>query len=97
MNIVEELVGKEVIDDSGNLMGIVKDVTWNFTDNTVESLVVEEKGAGLSSMFRSSPKKFVSYDNIHSIGDKILVNTHFTVTEEEDKDEFGLNRFKLDF
>ncbi|MGV8144479.1 MAG: PRC-barrel domain-containing protein [Methanothermobacter sp.] len=96
MNIVEELVGKEVIDDSGNLMGVVKDVTWDFNDNTVQSLVVEEKGAGLSSMFRSSPKKLILYENIHSIGDKILINTHLTVTEE-DKDEFGLNRFKLDF
>jgi len=77
-------------------MGVVKDVTWDFNNNTVESLVVEEKGAGLSSMFRSSPKKYILYENIHSIGDKILINTHLTVTEE-DKDEFGLNRFKLDF
>lgn len=94
MNIVEELVGKEVIDDSGNLIGVVKDVTWNFSSNAVESLVVEEKSGGFS--FRSGPKQFVPYENIHSIGDKILINTHFTV-KEEDKDEFGLNRFKLDF
>lgn len=33
MNIAEDLLGKEVIDDSGNLMGVLKDVTWDFEEN----------------------------------------------------------------
>ncbi len=93
LNIAEDLLGKEVIDDSGIVMGIVKDVTWDFANNRVESLVVE-KGGGFFS--RSGEKKYVSYENIHSIGDKVLVNIKYSPPEEEN-DEFGLNRLGLRF
>lgn len=95
MNIAEDLLRKEVIDDSGIVMGVVKDVTWDFVNNRVESLVVEKGGNLLSS----GEKKYVSYENIHSIGDKVLVNIKFSPTKEEteDEDEFGLNRFRLKF
>jgi sporulation protein YlmC with PRC-barrel domain len=95
LNIAEDLLGKEVIDDSGNLMGVVKDVTWDFSNNRVESLVIQ-KGGGFS-LFGSSEKKFILYENIHSIGDKVLVNINITPPAEEEKDdddEFGLNRIR---
>lgn len=99
MNIAEELLGKEVINDSGNLLGVVKDVTWNFESNIVESLIVKERGG--FSLFGSGEKKIILYENIHSIGDKILVNINVPLTaekeEEEEKDEFGLNRLNLKF
>ena len=98
MNIAEDLLGKEVIDDSGNLMGVVKDVTWDYENNRVESLVIQKGGF---SLFGSSEKQFVLYENIHSIGDKVLVNINITQPaevkkeeEEEDDDEFGLNKIK---
>jgi sporulation protein YlmC with PRC-barrel domain len=96
LNIVEDLLGKEVIDDSGNLMGIIRDVTWDFGNNRVESLVVEKGRGGFSSIFGSGDKNLVLYENIHSIGDKVLVNIKFIEPEEEEeKDEFGLNRIGL--
>lgn len=97
MNIAEDLLGKEVIDDSGIIMGIVKDVTWDFADNRVESLVVEKRGQGFFSAFGSGDKSFVLYENIHSIGDKVLVNIKMPAPqeEEEEKDEFGLKRIGL--
>jgi sporulation protein YlmC with PRC-barrel domain len=98
LNIAEDLLGKEVIDDSGILMGVVKDVTWDFGNNRVESLVVEKGGRGFLSIFGSGEKTLVSYENIHSIGDKVLVNINFSRPEEkqeEEKDELGLNRFGL--
>ncbi len=95
MNIAEDLLGKEVIDDSGNLMGVVKDVTWDYENNRVESLVIQKSGF---SLFGSSEKQFVLYENIHSIGDKVLVNINIPapaeVKEEEDDDEFGLNKIR---
>lgn len=98
MNIAEDLLGKEVIDDSGNLMGVVKDVTWDYENNRVESLVIQKGGF---SLFGSSEKQFVLYENIHSIGDKVLVNINNTPPaqvkkeeEEEENDEFGLNRIR---
>lgn len=94
MNIVEDLLGKEVIDDSGNLVGIVKDVAWNYEMNSVESLVVEKGGGGILS-FGSGERKFVSYDSIHSIGDKVLINIRITQTKKEEEEESGSDRFGL--
>lgn len=96
MNIAEDLFGKEVIDDSGMVLGVVKDVVWDFENNRVESLVVE-KGGGFSSIFGSGEKTLVPYENVHSIGDKILVNIKFSTTEknESEEEENILDRFNL--
>ena len=98
MNIAEDLLGKEVIDDSGMSMGVVKDVTWDFETNHVEALIVEMGGGGFRSLFGSGDRNLVSYDNIHSIGDKILVNIKFSAPKEnrtEEEDENILDRFRM--
>ncbi|HTX61113.1 MAG TPA: PRC-barrel domain-containing protein [Methanobacterium sp.] len=97
MQIVEDLIGKEAIDDSGNIMGIVKDVVWDFEANHVESIVVEERSSGLSSIMGSKPKQFISYEHIYSIGDKILVSIKIAPAEPEEEDSLGLGRFNLNF
>ncbi len=97
MNIAEDLFGKEVIDDSGMLMGIVKDVVWDFENNRIESLVVEKGAGGFRSIFVSGERNQVMYENIHSIGDKILVNIKFQASEknEPQEEENMLDRFGL--
>ncbi len=94
MNISEDLFGKEVIDDSGIVMGIVKDVVWDFENNRVESLVIEKKAGGFGSIFGSGERKLVLYENIHSIGDKILVNIKFSAPEQNEEESM-LDRFNL--
>ena len=97
MNIAEDLFGKEVIDDSGMLLGIVKDVVWDFENNRVESLVVEKGAGGFRSIFGSGERNLVLYENVHSIGDKILVNIRFSPAEKGELEEEGsmLDRFNL--
>ena len=97
MNIAEDLFGKEVIDDSGMLLGIVKDVVWDFESNRIESLVVEKGAGGFRSIFGSGDRSLVLYENIHSIGDKILVNIKFLPAEKGESEEEGsmLDRFNL--
>lgn len=97
MNIAEDLFGKEVIDDSGIVMGIVKDVVWDFENNRIESLVVEKGAGGFRSIFGSGERNLVLYENIHSIGDKILVNIKFSkaVKSEGEEEENMLDRFGL--
>ena len=97
MNIAEELFGKEVIDDSGMLLGIVKDVVWDFENNRIESLVVEKGAGGFRGVFGSGERNLVLYENIHSIGDKILVNIKFQAPEknEGEEEENMLDRFGL--
>lgn len=57
INVADGLLGKEVIDGTGKLVGNVKDVVWNFKSNEVESLVVEESGVSFLSRIRSGENR----------------------------------------
>jgi sporulation protein YlmC with PRC-barrel domain len=65
MKIVDELKGKEVIDDKGNKVGNVNDV---------ESLIVTE-GVGPSAKIGRGEKRIIPYEKIHSIGEKVRRNS----------------------
>ena len=73
MKIDDGLLGKEVIDASGDKIGIVKEVEWDFNSKKVESLELEE--AGLSSKMGLGEKKVVPINDVKEIGDKVLVKT----------------------
>lgn len=83
VNVADELLGKEVIDGTGKLVGKVKDIVWNFKNNEIESLMVEETGGSFLSRIRSGEKLSIPYERIHSIGDRILIDAEF--------DECGYN------
>lgn len=70
MKISDELLGKEVIDESGDQVGIVEDVEWNIQANRVESLHLKE--AGLSAKIGLGDNKIVPYSSIDTIGEKVL-------------------------
>ena len=72
MKIVDELKGKEVIDDKGNKVGNISDVEWNPKTNKVESLNVSE-GGGPSAKIGKGKKRTIPYEKIHSIGEKVLL------------------------
>lgn len=92
INVVEELQGKEVIDGSGKLVGIVKDILWDFKSNKIVTLMVEEQGSSFLSRIRSGEKQFIPYERIHSIEDKLLVDAKF----EENCYEFKMDRYSLE-
>lgn len=71
MKIEGELVGKEVIDASGDQVGIVKDVEWDFKSKRVESIELEE--AGISGKIGLGEKKIVPINMVDEIGDKVLI------------------------
>ncbi len=71
MKIESELVGKEVIDASGDQVGIVKDVEWDFESKRVESIELEE--AGISAKIGLGEKKIVPINMVDEIGDKVLI------------------------
>jgi len=71
MKIKDELLGKEVIDESGDQVGIVEDVEWDFETNRVNSIVLKE--AGISAKIGLGDKKILSYEMIDAIGDKLLI------------------------
>jgi sporulation protein YlmC with PRC-barrel domain len=71
MKIEQELLGKEVIDASGDQVGVVKDVEWDFNSKMVES--IELKEAGISAKIGLGEKKIVPINMVDQIGDKVLI------------------------
>ncbi len=71
LKIDSELVGKEVIDASGDQVGIFKDVEWDFESKRVESIELEE--AGISSKIGLGEKKVIPIKMVDQIGDKVLI------------------------
>ena len=71
MKISDELIGKDVIDESGDQIGIVNDVEWDFETNTITSIHLKE--AGISAKIGLGDKKIVPYEKIEAIGDTVLI------------------------
>jgi sporulation protein YlmC with PRC-barrel domain len=71
MIISSDLIGKEVIDDSGDQVGVVKDVEWNPQLNNVEAFELEE--GGVSFKLGLVDKKVVPINQVDTIGDKVII------------------------
>ena len=92
INVVNELIGLEVIDESAILVGVVKDIVWDFKINRIEALVVEEKGGSFFSRIGGGEKLFIPYERIQAIGDKVLIGSYIDETGSEmDLESYRLN------
>jgi len=72
MRIVEEIVGKEVLDSSAVVVGKVKDVEVNLETKKIESFVLG-KGGVSESLGLSKGEAVVPFEMVLKIGDKILL------------------------
>ena len=72
MLIKKEILGKEVVDTSGIVIGKVDDVEVNFETQTLEGIMVS-KGGLFGGFGGSSSGTLVPYDVIKVIGDKVLL------------------------
>ena len=71
MKKAAELKGKEVVDDFGNKIGEISGAKWNSKSNNVESLVITKRGSCQNRTWR---KKDLSYTNVDSVGEKVVLN-----------------------
>lgn len=74
MRIVEEIIGKEVLDSSATIIGKVKDVEVNLENNEIVAFVLG-KGGISEGLGISKGETIVSFDMINRIGDKILLKS----------------------
>ncbi|MBU4535482.1 MAG: PRC-barrel domain-containing protein [Euryarchaeota archaeon] len=74
MRIVEEIVGKEVLDNSATIIGKVKDVEMDLETKTIEALILG-KGGISEGLGISKGETIVPYDMVKKIGDKILLKS----------------------
>jgi sporulation protein YlmC with PRC-barrel domain len=70
--IKKEIIGKEVVDTSGIVIGKVEDVEVNFESQTLEGFMVG-KGGIFEGLGRSSGGTLVPYGIVKVIGDKVLL------------------------
>lgn len=71
MRINNDLLGKVVIDESGDHVGFVKEVEWDSHKNRVTSIILKE--VGISTNLGLGKNQLIPYENIENIGDKVLI------------------------
>ena len=80
MRITEQIKGKEVVDSSGMIVGKVKDIEVNWSNNEIEAIVLG-KGGLSESLGLSKEENIIPYDMIKQIGDKILLKENINEPE----------------
>jgi len=78
MKIVENIIGKEVVNTDAKLIGKVVDVELDEDTNEIESLILK-KGGISETLNISKSEDVIPYDMISRIGDKILLKDTFDV------------------
>ena len=71
MQVVGDLVGKEVVDSAGDRIGEVKDVEIFEGKQQVKSLIIKE--GGVTAKVGLGEKKIVPCNQVASIGDKVML------------------------
>ena len=77
MRLVDELVGKEIITERGNVLGKVADIELDTANNSLTSLILikEEKKRFKSSTTKSE----IPFEKIKSIKDKVMIEEDFNL------------------
>lgn len=72
MRLLNDIIGKEVLDNTASIMGKVKDIEIDTASNKLESLIVSK--GGISESFGISKSEIiVPFEMVNRIGDKIIL------------------------
>ncbi|HEX3014040.1 MAG TPA: heavy metal-binding domain-containing protein [Methanobacterium sp.] len=80
--VVEQIIGKEVINSSGMVVGKVKDVEVNWDYNEIEAIVLG-KGSISESLGLSKEEIIIPYGEVEKFGDKILIKKNNRDTDSD--------------
>jgi sporulation protein YlmC with PRC-barrel domain len=72
MRIIEEIIGKEVLDNSAMIIGRIKDVEVDAETNKMEAFIIS-KGGISESLGLSGNEIVIPFTRVKQIGDKILL------------------------
>lgn len=89
MKVVEQIIGKEVIDSSGMVVGKVKDVEVNLCE--IEAIVLG-KGGISESLGLSKEEIIIPYGEVEKFGDKILIKKN---NRDKDSDYYNYLEKKI--
>ena len=80
MRIIEEVIGKEVLDSSAIIIGKVKEVEIDMETQKIESFILG-KGGISEGLGISKGETIVPYEMVKKIGDKILLKNGIEESE----------------
>ena len=74
MRLLDDIVGKEIIDGNASVVGKVKDMEIDTSSYTLESIIVT-KGGSNKSFFKTekTEEEKIPFEAVTKIGDKILL------------------------
>ncbi|MGB9978994.1 PRC-barrel domain-containing protein [Methanobacterium sp.] len=79
---IDEIKGKEVIDDKGNVLGEVEDIDLNFRNRRIEGIVL--RAGGLTGKIGRGETKVIPCNMIDAIGEKVLLKAKPLTQEDLD-------------
>lgn len=71
MKIKDEIIGKEVMDNQGALVGKIKDLDLDLKSKKIDAIELED--TGLSGKIGLGEKKILPFDLVEHIGDKVII------------------------
>ncbi len=78
---IDDIKGKEVVDDRGNRIGEVEDIDLDLRSRRIGGLVIRE--GGFTAKLRIGDTRVIPCSMIQTIGDKILLKEEKPLTQEE--------------
>ena len=72
MRLLDDIIGKEILDCSANIVGKVKDIDIDTTSNKINSMIITKSGLSKKIM-SSDDEEIIPFEMIDHIGDKIIL------------------------
>ncbi|MCI5867128.1 MAG: PRC-barrel domain-containing protein [Methanosphaera sp.] len=82
---LNKIIGKEVLNEKGSVVGKVTDIEIDTASNRIENIVISPKNKekGLTASFmKPKGEVLIPYENIKKIGDMIILKKPISEIEE---------------
>jgi len=72
MRLLNDIIGKEIVDGSGNVIGKVKDIEIDPSSKILDSIIITKSESRKKIMSTNEEEK-IPFEMINRIGDKIML------------------------
>ena len=72
MRIIEDIIGKEVINAEAIVIGKIDDIEVDFEEQSLEAIIIK-KGGFAKKIAASNSEDVIPFDMIKALGDKVII------------------------
>ncbi len=72
MRLLNDIIGKEIVDGSGNVIGKVKDIEIDPSSKILDSIIIT-KSESRKKLMSTNEEEKIPFEMINRIGDKIML------------------------